>query len=78
MNPHKKEESSFCSDSGWLCVWGPHSPSVDFSVWMAASRLSLKIPEKRGPIMLGGQQNTMGLLEQSVEDQLGEVWLQYD
>ena len=31
-----------------------------------------------GPIMLGGQQNTMGLLEQSVEDQLGEVWLQYD
>lgn len=47
------------------------------SGWQLADS-SLKIPEKRGPIMLGGQQNTMGLLEQSVEDQLGEVWLQYD
>ena len=78
MNPHKKEESSFC-----LCVWLPVSgvltPQVLIfpSGWQLADSVS-RYQKKRGPIMLGGQQNTMGLLEQSVEDQLGEVWLQYD
>ena len=40
------------------------------SGWQLADSVS-RYQKKRGPIMLGGQQNTMGLLEQSVEDQLG-------
>ena len=67
MNPHKKEESSFC-----LCVWLPVSgvltpPQVLIfpSGWQLADYSSLKKPEKRGPIMLGGQQNTMVYLKNS-------------
>ena len=79
MNPHKKEESSFCSDSGWLCVWGPHSPSVDFSVWMAASRLSLKIPEKKRSNYAWGSTKyhgfTWAICRRSAGGSMVAIWL---
>ena len=75
MNPHKKEESSFC-----LCVWLPVSgvltpPQVLIfpSGWQLADYSSLKIPEKKRSNYAWGSTKYHGLLEeqQSVGDQLG-------